>query len=92
MLPRVFRKQALTSGAIRISMCIGMQFPSHRVTVGSNLWGVFKDWWRHHGPFFSVSGENAFYQLWRQAVPRVTMVRSARVLPSVLPMRPTGGG
>ena len=27
---------------------------------------------------FSLSGENAFYQLWQQAVPRVTMVNTAR--------------
>ena len=48
------------------------------MTLCSNLWGVFKDWWRHHGPLFSLSGENAFYQLWQQAVPRVTIVRAAR--------------
>ena len=23
----------------------------------SNLWGVFKQWWRQHGPLFSFSGE-----------------------------------
>jgi hypothetical protein len=43
-------------------------------TLRSNLWGVFKDWWQHHGPLFSLSGENAFYQLWKQAIPKVTMV------------------
>ena len=50
----------------------------------SNLWGVFRDWWRHHGPLFSLSGENAFYQLWQQAVPRVTMVTAARAQHSLL--------
>ncbi len=52
--------------------------PFISLTPRSNLWGVFKDWWRHHGPLFSLSGENAFYQLWQQAVPRVTMVPQAR--------------
>jgi hypothetical protein len=51
--------------------------PFISLPLRSNLWGVFKHWWRNHGPLFSLSGENAFYQLWQQAVPTVTMVRQA---------------
>ena len=61
---------------LQVPRSMPVRFAALTAPALSNLWGVFKQWWRHHGPLFSFSGENAFYQLWQQAVPTVTMVRA----------------
>jgi hypothetical protein len=80
--PAGYRCRALCSASnrrLQVPLLIRYEAaPFISLTLRSNLWGVFKDWWRHHGPLFSLSGENAFYQLWQQAVPRVTMVPQAK--------------